>query len=207
MDAADQPRSTQEAAGPLFKANGENPRVFTEEAVKGDAVAFNSLKDLLFGAKKRLVNEQAVTDGEMNTYLRYIFRDWAPGQFHDGPDKQSTARGANQCAYTFGRLRQTAPASARASGTRRRPRSVLERAISRQAAPRSTQPNRQAGAPVKVMVEHRGQGTVSFSLRDSRNGILAFDNPVDYTECTKEEAYFRAMMRNDNFMVRCPSST
>lgn len=52
------------------------------------------------------------------------------------------------------------------------------------------------------MVEHRRAGTVCFSLRDSRNGILDFGTHVEYTESTKDEAYFRAMMRNDMFMVR-----
>lgn len=160
-----------------------------------------SIRDVLQLVKDRILPDSAVSDEEFRKFLDLIFTDgWQPGQFCESADDQMTRRSANDCAYTFGTLRESLPVSQKRAG-KPQPRSFSERHLHRQTAPRATQWWRQAGAPVRMLVEHKKEGQITFSLRDHKLAIIHGDAKVKYDGNGAADAYFHAMRRNDNFMA------
>lgn len=163
--------------------------------------AKESMRDVLQLVKNRILPDSAVSDEEFRKFLDLIFaNDWQPGRFCEAANDQMTRRSANDCAYTFGTLRESLQVSSKRAGTPR-PRSFSERDLHRQNAPRATQWWRQAGAPVQLFVEHKKQGQITFSLRDHKFAIIHGDAKVNYDGNGAADAYFHAMRRNDEFMA------
>lgn len=98
----------------------------------------------------------------------------------------------------FGTLRETLQVNPKGAGTPR-PRSFSERELHRENAPRATQWWCQAGAPVRLVVEHKKEGKIAFSLRDQKLAIIHADANVNYDGNGAADAYFHAMRRNDEY--------
>ena len=159
-----------------------------------------SITLVLQQVKSKIQPGVAVNDEEIEKLMDLIYADdWEPGKFCEAADETMTRRSVYNCAYTIGTLRTSLPASPKRAG-RSQPRSYAARKSYQATAPRATQPWRQAGAPVKVFVEHPANGLVTFSYRDSRNSIIHGNAEIIW-DCTVADGYFHAMRRNDQFMA------
>lgn len=192
------PVSPSQAAGPMIVLQPGG--IIQDRANLADDVQ-ESLRDVLELVKHRILPDSAVSDEEFSKFLDLVFAGgWQPGQFCEAANDQMTRRSANDCAYTFGTLLESLQVSAKRAG-KPTPRSSSERELHRQNAPRATQWWRQAGAPVRMLVEHKKQGQVTFSLRDHKLAIIHGDAKVNYDGDGAADAYFHAMRRNDDFMA------
>lgn len=190
--------SSSQAAGPrvLLQPGG----TLQERVALTDEAEF-SLKDVIQTIKHAILPGVLVTDQEFHKWIDMIYADdWHPGKFCEGGSDRMTRRSANDCAYTLGTLRETLQISAKRAG-KPRPRSFSEHRVHSQTAPRATEWWRRAGAPVRLLVEHKQHGIVSFSLRDHKFSIIQADAKVNYNGGGMAEAYFHAMRRNDEFMA------
>lgn len=160
-----------------------------------------SLKAVLVEVKVRILPRDAVTDAEVQQFIDMIYADgWKPGQFVESGDGESTIRTGRNSTFTIGVLGESLEASPRSIG-RGRPRSFSERRVHRATAPRTDKWWRQAGAPIRLLVEHKQNGVITFSLRDTKFAIIHTDAQVNYDE-SKAEAYFQTMRKNDDFMAK-----
>lgn len=190
--------NSTDAAGPrIYLLEGGTLQL--KAALSQDAKA--SLKAVLVEVKVRILPRNAVTDEEVQQFIDMIYEDgWKPGQFVEPGDEKSTNRTGKNSTFTIGVLVESLEASPRSIG-RGRPRSFSERRVHRATAPRADVWWRQAGAPVRLLVEHKQNGVISFSLRDTKFAIIQTDAKVNY-DVSKTEAYFQTMRKNDDFMVK-----
>lgn len=186
------------SAGPMI---GLEPGGTIQDRANLTDQAKESIRDVLELVKRRILPDSAVNDQEFRKFIDLIFaNEWQPGKFCEGGNDQMTRRSANDCAYTFGTLRETLQVSPKRAG-KPRPRSFSERELHRENAPRATQWWRQAGAPVRLLVEHKKEGIITFSLRDQKLAIIHGDARVTYDGNGATDAYFHAMRRNDEYMA------
>lgn len=179
------PVSSTEAAGPRIML--QQGGTLQERAALSDE-AESSLKSVLQEIKGRILPGVLVTDQEFRKWIDMIYADdWHPGQFCEGGDDSMTRRTAEDCPY-IGTLRETV-------------QPILGHPGSSAAAHR-TYWQRQAGAPVRLSVDHSKDGRVWFTLRDlDMADIFAGVAQVNFIGDGDVDAYFQAMHRNDEFMA------
>lgn len=87
----------------------------TREIIRDEAKF--SLKTVLQSFKSRLLPGIRATEDEFRKWKDMIYAaNWQPGQFCEGANDPMSRRSVNDCAFTFGTLRETLEASPKPAG-------------------------------------------------------------------------------------------